>query len=119
LQILYGSKSKLVFEKIVKGDSPMDIVDFSSKTTVNFNIKTYKGELFDAANSFRNFFGKIAFDEKDEITLNPFDVEGPNYSTPILMDTSGNVNFSNFFNSDETKLEGKINDSEMDEEDSE
>jgi len=119
LQILYGSKSKFVFKNMVNGDSPMDIVDFSSETTVNFTIETYQGQFFNAANSFRNFFGKIAFDEKVDIKLDPFEVECPHSSTPILMDTSGNVNFSNFFNSDVTKLTVKINDSEMDEEDSE
>jgi hypothetical protein len=109
----------LVFEEIVSGDLPMDIVDFSSAPGKNFTIQTYCKQCFKKKNSFRNFFGKIAFDEKDKIKLDPFEVVCPHSITPILMDTSGNVNFSNFFNSDVTKLIGKINDSEMDEEDSE
>ena len=121
LQILYGSKSKLVFEEIVRKDSPMDIVDFSSAPGKNFTIQTYCMQFFKIKNSFRNFFGKIAFDDGEwlENDLNPFNVDCEHSLTPILIDTSGNVNFSNFFNSDVTKLTGKINDSEMDEEDSE
>ena len=119
LQILYGSKSKLVFKKIVNGDSPMDIVDFSFATTVNFTIETYIGQLFNAANSFRNFFGKIAFNdgERLEDDLNPFKEDCEHSLTPILIDTSGNVNLSNFFNSNITNLRMKIDDEELDEED--
>jgi hypothetical protein len=121
LQILYGSKSKLVFEEIVSGDLPMDIVDFSSAPGKNFTIQTYCKQCFKKKNSFRNFFGKIAFDDGEwlEDDLNPFNEDCEHSLTPILIDTSGNVNFSNFFNSDVTKLKVKINDSEMDEEDSE
>jgi hypothetical protein len=119
LQILYGSKSKRVFELIVNGDSPMNIVDFSSATTANFTIKTYEEKSFIAENSFRNFFGKIAFDQNAEIELMPFKAECTHSCTPILMDASGNVNFSNFFNSNDQNLNDKINDTEEDEEDSE
>lgn len=121
LQILYGSKSKLVFKEIVSTDLPMDIVDFSSAPGKNFTIQTYYDQSFKIKNSFRNFFGKIAFDDGEwlEVDLNPFKKDCEHSLTPILIDTSGNVNFSNFFNSDVTKLTSKINDSEMDEEDSE
>jgi hypothetical protein len=117
LQILYGSKSKLVFAKIVEKDSPMHIVNFLSAPRTNFTIQTYCEQCFGNKNSFRNFFGKIAFDENVEIKLVPFEEVCPHSITPILMDTSGNVNFSNFFNSNLDNLLNKIGDEEMDEED--
>ncbi len=120
LQILYGSKSKSVFEKIVYGDKPLQIRDFSSPTIANFTIQTYQGQSFHTANSFRNFFVKIAFDDWLEKKLEDFTFTETcnNSETPLLMDGSGNVNFSKFFNSALTNLTDKIGEDE-DEEDNE
>jgi hypothetical protein len=120
LQILYGSKSKLVFKKIVNSDSALEIEDFSfSSGGNNFQIQTYFDQNFKKANSFRNFFGKIAFDDGNykTVDLNPFKVLCELSGTPILMDASGNVNFSNFFNADIKNLTKKINSKEKDNED--
>jgi hypothetical protein len=110
----------LVFKKIVNSDSALEIEDFSfSSGGNNFQIQTYFDQNFKKANSFRNFFGKIAFDDGNykTVDLNPFKVLCELSGTPILMDASGNVNFSNFFNADIKNLTKKINSKEKDNED--
>jgi hypothetical protein len=117
LQILYGSKSKDVFEKIVKRDSPLKIINFDKTPFKSHKIYTYYDKKFIKNNSFKNFFGKIAFNDGEEKKLDPFMEKCSKSETPLLMDASGNVNFSNFFNSDKKNLTDKIGDEEKDEED--
>ena len=119
LQILYGSKSRLVFQTIVTGDSPLEIENLItlSPARMMYDIKTYESKTFRKKNAFKSFFTKIAFDDIATVELNPFVVACSNAKTPILMDESGNVNFTKFFNSHDPYLQKKINSKETESED--
>lgn len=119
LQILYGSKSKEVFRNIVYGDSPLEIVNLTSSSTARtmYVIKTYYKKKFNKKNAFESFFSKIAFNKGTTVNLLPFQESCPNMNTPILMDESGNVNFTKFFNSNDKYLTIKINSKETESKD--